>query len=86
MTGRRRRLDEEGFTDTWHGERYREFRRRLAVDEPPEVCRGCALYQRTFWWLSGSANCAAERFAGPGDGLERVACVVESPCCALTRS
>ncbi len=36
------------FAEIWHGEPYREFRRRLAGEEPPDVCRGCALYQRTF--------------------------------------
>ncbi|MFS8479142.1 MAG: SPASM domain-containing protein [Micromonosporaceae bacterium] len=42
------RLDERSFPEIWYGEPYREFRRRLAGDEPPDVCRGCALYQRTF--------------------------------------
>ena len=42
------RLDEQSFPEIWHGPAYREFRRRLAGDEPPEVCRGCSLYQRTF--------------------------------------
>ena len=27
---------------------YRAFRRALASDAPPEVCRGCSLYRRTF--------------------------------------
>ncbi|NJC70318.1 radical SAM protein [Planosporangium thailandense] len=42
------RLTEFSFTEIWHSPAYREFRRRLAADDPPEVCRGCALYQRTF--------------------------------------
>ena len=42
------RLDEQSFTDIWTGPRYQEFRRRLAGDDPPDVCRGCALYQGTF--------------------------------------
>jgi radical SAM protein with 4Fe4S-binding SPASM domain len=42
------RLDEQSFPDIWYSPGYREFRRRLAADDPPEVCRGCALYQRTF--------------------------------------
>jgi radical SAM protein with 4Fe4S-binding SPASM domain len=42
------RLDEQSFTEIWHGEPYREFRRRLAGTEPPDVCRGCSLYHRTF--------------------------------------
>jgi radical SAM protein with 4Fe4S-binding SPASM domain len=43
------RLDEQTFPEIWYGAPYREFRRRLAGGaEPPEVCRGCALYQGTF--------------------------------------
>lgn len=42
------RLDEQSFPEIWYGEPYREFRRRLVGDTPPDVCRGCALYQRTF--------------------------------------
>jgi MoaA/NifB/PqqE/SkfB family radical SAM enzyme len=29
-------------------ERYAEFRRRLESDDPPEICRGCAVYNGTF--------------------------------------
>jgi MoaA/NifB/PqqE/SkfB family radical SAM enzyme len=36
------------FPEIWTGEPYRAFRRRLAADDPPDVCVGCALYQRTF--------------------------------------
>jgi MoaA/NifB/PqqE/SkfB family radical SAM enzyme len=36
------------FPQIWYGPAYQDFRARLAGDEPPEVCRGCALYQRTF--------------------------------------
>lgn len=42
------RLDEQTFPQIWSGAAYREFRRRLAGGDPPEVCAGCALYQRTF--------------------------------------
>jgi radical SAM protein with 4Fe4S-binding SPASM domain len=42
------RLTEQTFPEIWYGERYREFRRLLAGTEPPEICRGCALYQGTF--------------------------------------
>jgi iron-sulfur cluster protein len=43
------RLSEQTFTEIWYGAAYREFRRRLAAGtDVPEVCRGCALYQRTF--------------------------------------
>ncbi|BAL85708.1 hypothetical protein AMIS_4880 [Actinoplanes missouriensis 431] len=41
-------LTEAGFPEIWHGEAYREFRRRLASEEPPDVCRGCSLYKNTF--------------------------------------
>jgi len=41
-------LQDQTFTEIWSGEPYREFRRRLSGDRPPEVCRGCALYQGTF--------------------------------------
>lgn len=41
-------LDEQSFPEIWYGEAYTQFRKRLATDDPPEVCRGCALYQRTF--------------------------------------
>ncbi|MFI7599924.1 radical SAM protein [Actinoplanes sp. NPDC049681] len=41
-------LAEQTFPEIWRGPAYRDFRRRLAGDEPPEVCRGCSLYQRTF--------------------------------------
>lgn len=42
------RLDEQPFPAIWYGEPYRGFRRRLVGAEAPDVCRGCALYQRTF--------------------------------------
>jgi radical SAM protein with 4Fe4S-binding SPASM domain len=42
------RLTDQSFAEIWHSAAYREFRRRLAADDPPEVCQGCALYQRTF--------------------------------------
>ncbi|MFG3708349.1 radical SAM/SPASM domain-containing protein [Micromonospora sp. NPDC047670] len=42
------RLGEQSFPQIWYGEAYREFRRRLAGADPPEVCRGCSLYRRTF--------------------------------------
>ena len=42
------RLSEQSFPDIWGGPAYQEFRRRLAGDDPPDVCRGCALYQHTF--------------------------------------
>lgn len=42
------RLDSETFPQIWYGPAYREFRRRLASTEPPDVCRGCALYLQAF--------------------------------------
>jgi radical SAM protein with 4Fe4S-binding SPASM domain len=42
------RLDERSFGEIWAGPRYQEFRRRLRDGDPPEVCRGCALYQGVF--------------------------------------
>ncbi|MEU4620040.1 radical SAM protein [Actinoplanes sp. NPDC023801] len=41
-------LNEAGFPEIWRGAAYRDFRRRLAGDDPPEVCRGCSLYHHTF--------------------------------------
>lgn len=32
----------------WHGETYESFRQQLASEEPPEVCRSCAVYHGTF--------------------------------------
>jgi hypothetical protein len=42
------RLDEQPFPAIWSGERYQRFRAGLLGDDPPEVCRGCALYRGTF--------------------------------------
>jgi hypothetical protein len=41
-------LGAQSFTEIWYGDPYREFRRRLSGPEPPDVCRGCSLYRRTF--------------------------------------
>jgi MoaA/NifB/PqqE/SkfB family radical SAM enzyme len=39
----------DGFAAVWGGEEYGRFRQALTgSDEPPEVCRGCALYRRVF--------------------------------------
>jgi radical SAM protein with 4Fe4S-binding SPASM domain len=38
----------EGVANVWNGAAYNEFRNRLASDEPPAVCRGCAVYNGTF--------------------------------------
>jgi radical SAM protein with 4Fe4S-binding SPASM domain len=37
-----------GFEAVWRSEGYREFRRRLLTDDPPEICRGCSLYRGVF--------------------------------------
>jgi radical SAM protein with 4Fe4S-binding SPASM domain len=42
------RLGEQSFGEIWAGPAYREFRRRLRDGDPPEVCRGCALYRGVF--------------------------------------
>ena len=41
-------LGEQSFPEIWNGPAYREFRRRLMSEEPPDVCRGCSLYRGTF--------------------------------------
>lgn len=38
----------DGVAATWHGEAYSAFRKALASDAPPEVCRSCSLYHGTF--------------------------------------
>ncbi|MFB3908365.1 MAG: radical SAM protein [Candidatus Eisenbacteria bacterium] len=39
---------ESSARDVWNGERYEAFRRALASDVPPEVCRSCSLYKGVF--------------------------------------
>ena len=41
-------MAEQGVKATWNGAAYQEFRDQLASDEPPEICRSCALYAGTF--------------------------------------
>jgi radical SAM protein with 4Fe4S-binding SPASM domain len=41
-------LRTQSFPEIWYGEQYADFRRRLAGPEPPDVCRGCALYRGKF--------------------------------------
>ena len=41
-------LHQSSFGEIWHGDAYREFRRRLLGDDPPAVCRGCSLYHGVF--------------------------------------
>jgi radical SAM protein with 4Fe4S-binding SPASM domain len=42
------RLSERSFPEIWAGPAYQEFRRRLRDGDPPEVCRGCAMYHGVF--------------------------------------
>ncbi len=41
-------MAERGVEAIWNGEAYRRFRARLDSDDPPEICRSCALYRGTF--------------------------------------
>ena len=34
----------DGVVRVWNGHAYREFRERLASSDPPDICRGCAVY------------------------------------------
>lgn len=38
----------QGVAPIWDSAHYQEFRARLDSDEPPEICRSCALYNGTF--------------------------------------
>jgi radical SAM protein with 4Fe4S-binding SPASM domain len=38
----------ESVAAVWSNEAYSEFRRRLESDDPPEICRSCAVYKGTF--------------------------------------
>ena len=39
---------EHGVVEIWNGEEFQRFRAQLDSDEPPEVCRSCAIYTGTF--------------------------------------
>jgi MoaA/NifB/PqqE/SkfB family radical SAM enzyme len=41
-------MTEGTVADVWTGQAYRDFRARLESDNPPEVCKGCAVYQGRF--------------------------------------
>jgi len=41
-------MTRDGVAAVWEGEAYRQFRARLDSDDPPEVCKGCAVYQGRF--------------------------------------
>ena len=37
-----------GVESIWNGAEYDAFRRQLSSDDPPEICRSCAIYNGTF--------------------------------------
>jgi radical SAM protein with 4Fe4S-binding SPASM domain len=41
-------VTERGIDAIWNGAGYEGFRRQLASDEPPEICRSCSIYSGTF--------------------------------------
>jgi MoaA/NifB/PqqE/SkfB family radical SAM enzyme len=41
-------MTREGVAPVWNNEAYRTFREQLESDDPPDVCRGCAVYQGKF--------------------------------------
>ncbi|MGE5468801.1 MAG: SPASM domain-containing protein [Ignavibacteria bacterium] len=41
-------MTQQGVDTVWNGPAYRAFRSALESDEPPAVCRGCAIYNGTF--------------------------------------
>jgi hypothetical protein len=38
----------ESAITVWNGAQYREFRAALASGRPPEICRGCGIYNGSF--------------------------------------
>jgi radical SAM protein with 4Fe4S-binding SPASM domain len=41
-------MTEEGVAAVWNNAAYETFRERLASEQPPEICRSCSVYNRTF--------------------------------------
>lgn len=41
-------MADEGVAEVWNGAADDSFRRQLASDTPPEICRTCAVHQQTF--------------------------------------
>ena len=42
-------MAQDGVDEVWNNDAFRRFRERLASpDDPPEICRGCAIYQGRF--------------------------------------
>jgi radical SAM protein with 4Fe4S-binding SPASM domain len=41
-------MTRDGVEPVWNNEAYRRFREQLDSDQPPDICRGCAVYQGKF--------------------------------------
>jgi radical SAM protein with 4Fe4S-binding SPASM domain len=41
-------MTRDGVEPVWNNEAYRRFREQLDSDHPPDICRGCAVYQGKF--------------------------------------
>jgi hypothetical protein len=41
-------MTNEGVVRVWNGEAYRGFRERLDSADPPDICKGCGIYQGRF--------------------------------------
>ena len=41
-------MRDSGVEPIWNGPSYETFRNRLASDEPPDICKSCAVYAQTF--------------------------------------
>jgi hypothetical protein len=41
-------LTEAGAAAVWNGPEYHAFRDQLSSAHPPDVCRSCSVYSRTF--------------------------------------
>jgi radical SAM protein with 4Fe4S-binding SPASM domain len=41
-------MAKEGVVRVWNNEAYNQFRSRLASDDPPDICKGCAVYHGHF--------------------------------------
>jgi radical SAM protein with 4Fe4S-binding SPASM domain len=39
---------DQGVMPIWNNAAFSDFRAQLASDDPPEICRSCSIYQRTF--------------------------------------
>ncbi len=41
-------VNQQRLLDLWNGQGYESFRQQLSSEEPPEICRSCAMYTHTF--------------------------------------